>query len=263
MELDLERLPQHVAIIMDGNGRWARQRVKNRIFGHRRGAENVRTIVTFCCELGIPYLTLYTFSEENWNRPAKEVKALWGLLERYLKSELPTFVKNRVHLRHIGDESGIPPKTLDQLLAVEKETARFDQLTLSLALNYGGRQEITRAARLFASDVARGAYVADQLNAELFSRYLYGPDLPDPDLVIRTGGEIRVSNFLLWQIAYAELYFTEILWPDFGKDKFIEALAEFQRRERRFGRTGEQIRQNGATLPGTNTPLSGLKHFHD
>ncbi|MDR3567016.1 MAG: isoprenyl transferase [Syntrophobacteraceae bacterium] len=249
MELDLERLPRHVAIIMDGNGRWARQRIKNRIFGHRRGAENVRTIVTFCCELAIPYLTLYTFSEENWNRPAKEVRALWGLLERYLKSELPVFVKNRVHLSHIGDDSGIPASTLKQLLAVESETAHFDKLTLSLALNYGGRQEITRAAKLFASDVVSGRCSADALSAELFSRYLYAPGLPDPDLVIRTGGEIRVSNFLLWQIAYAELYFTEILWPDFGKDKFVEALAEFQRRERRFGRTGEQVRQNGESSP--------------
>ena len=259
MQLDLERLPKHVAVIMDGNGRWARQRVRNRIFGHRRGAENVRTIVTFCCELGIPYLTLYTFSEENWNRPKTEVRALWELLERYLKSELPVFVKNQVHLRHIGDDNSIPDSTLKQLFFVEKETAHFDKLTLSLALNYGGRQEITRAARLFASDVARGKHAADQLSAELFSQYLYGPELPDPDLVVRTGGEIRVSNFLLWQIAYAELYFTEILWPDFGKDQFVEALVEFQRRERRFGRTGEQVRENapGNAPAADKPPLSG------
>lgn len=263
MELDLERLPLHVAIVMDGNGRWARQRVRNRVFGHRKGAENVRTILTCCNELGIPYLTLYAFSEENWNRPAKEVKALWELLERFLKSELPELVKNRVRLRHIGDDTGIPASIMAQLFAAERETAGFDGLTLSLALNYGGRQEITRAVRLFTADVMNGTYSADQLSAELFSRYLYDPELPDPDLVIRTGGEIRVSNFLLWQIAYAELYFTEVFWPDFGKDKFIEALAEFQRRERRFGRTGEQVKKNRQSTderaPAARIPLSGFR----
>lgn len=261
MELDLEHLPQHVAIIMDGNGRWARQRVRNRVFGHRKGAETVRTIMTFCTELHIPYLTLYAFSEENWNRPDREVRALWELLERYLKSELSVFVENRVRLRHIGDDKGIPGSILKQLLAVESETAHFDNLTLSLALNYGGRQEITRAAELFTADVMSGICSAGQLSAELFSRYLYGRDLPDPDLVIRTGGEIRVSNFLLWQIAYAELYFTEVLWPDFGRDQLIEALGEFQKRERRFGRTGEQVRNSRRPspdrAPAADIPLSG------
>ncbi|MDR3557761.1 MAG: isoprenyl transferase [Syntrophobacteraceae bacterium] len=263
MELDLKRLPQHVAIIMDGNGRWARQRVRNRIFGHRKGAENVRGILTCCNELGIRYLTLYTFSEENWNRPNREVKALWELLHRFLKSELPELVKNRVRVRHIGDDTGIPASNLAQLQAAESETAHFDGLTLSLALNYGGRQEITRAARLFARDVANGLYSTDQLSPELFSRYLYDPQIPDPDLVIRTGGEIRVSNFLLWQIAYSELYFTELLWPDFGKDNFIEAIAEFQGRERRFGRTGEQVRKKSQPsperAPAADVPLSGSR----
>jgi undecaprenyl diphosphate synthase len=244
MELDMKRLPRHVAIVMDGNGRWARQRVKNRVFGHRRGAEGVRAILTCCGDLGIGYLTLYTFSEENWNRPVAEVRALWGLLEKFLRSELPEFIKNRVRLRHIGDDSRIPPKRLQQLLEVERQTAHLDGVTLTLALNYGGRQEIARAARLFAADVVNGKYATEQLSAEFFSRYLYDPELPDPDLMIRTGGEIRVSNFLLWQLAYAELYFTEILWPDFGKDDFMEALAEFQRRERRFGRTGEQVKNS-------------------
>ena len=251
MELDLERLPRHVAIIMDGNGRWARQRVRNRVFGHRKGAETVRAILTCCGEMGIQYLTLYAFSEENWNRPKNEVRALWGLLESYIKSELPDLVKKRVRLKHIGDDNGIPASILKQLFTAERETADFDKLTLTIALNYGGRQEITRAAKLFASDVVKGIYSANELSAELLSRYLYDPDLPDPDLVIRTGGEIRISNFLLWQIAYAELYFTEVLWPDFGKDDFIEALGEFQRRERRFGRTGEQVRnkEGAADVP--------------
>ncbi len=258
MELDLERLPQHVAIIMDGNGRWARQRVKNRIFGHRKGAENVRGILTCCSDLGIRYLTLYTFSEENWNRPDSEVRALWGLLAKFLKSELPELIKNRVRVRHIGDDKGIPTSNLKQLLAAEIETAHFDGLTLSLALNYGGRQEIMRAAKLFADDVIKGLCSTDQLSAELFSRYLYDPELPDPDLVIRTGGEIRVSNFLLWQIAYAEFYFTETLWPDFGRDDFIEALAEFQKRERRFGRTGEQVKNNRRPSPA-RAPAADIK----
>lgn len=261
MELDSERLPQHVAIIMDGNGRWARQRVRNRVFGHRKGAEAVRTIMTCCTEVGIPFLTLYAFSEENWNRPEKEVKALWQLLERYLASELPTFIKNGVRLRHIGDDKNIPPHILTRLFAVENETAHLDALTLCLALNYGGRQEIAKAASLFAADVKNGVCSADQISAERFSRYLYGPDIPDPDLVIRTGGEIRVSNFLLWQIAYAELYFTEVFWPDFGKVQFLEALAEFQKRERRFGRTGEQVRKGGRPAHGrpsaADVPLTG------
>ncbi len=261
MELDLKRLPRHVAIIMDGNGRWARQRIKNRVFGHRKGAENVRGILTCCNDLGIRYLTLYTFSAENWNRPGREVRALWGLLERFLNSELPELVQNRVRIRHIGEDADIPASNLRQLMAAEAQTAHFDGLTLTLALNYGGRQEILRAAERFACDVKEGLHAPGQLSSELFSRYLYDPQLPDPDLVIRTGAEIRVSNFLLWQIAYAELYFTETLWPDFSKDDFTLALAEFQRRERRFGRTGEQVKtgssssQRRASPP--DVPLSG------
>jgi len=243
MEHDLERLPRHVAIIMDGNGRWAMQKVRNRIFGHKKGAEGVRSIVTCCGELGIRYLTLYVFSKENWNRPQQEVKALWELLAKYLKSELHELIDKQIRLHHIGDNEGIPASVLERLSIAEQKTAHFDRLVLSLALNYGGRQEITRAAKLFLADAMNGARGASQLSTELFSRYLYGADIPDPDLVIRTGGEIRVSNFLLWQIAYAELYFTEVLWPDFGKADLIEALKEFQRRERRFGRTSEQVRE--------------------
>ncbi len=264
MELDLERLPQHVAIIMDGNGRWARQKLRTRLFGHRKGANGVRSIVTYCRELGIRYLTLYAFSKENWNRPQREVKALWGLLERFLKSELPLFIEQEIRFRHIGDSEGIPASALNQVRLVQDKTAHFGKLTLSLALNYGGRQEVVRAAKLFLADVMNGRHAIGELSPELFSSYLYTSDYPDPDLIIRTGGEIRVSNFLLWQIAYAELYFTEILWPDFGVADLVEALKEFQSRERRFGRTGEQIRErqdpildNGAKL--TDIALLGSK----
>ncbi len=260
MELDSGRLPGHVAIIMDGNGRWAMQKVRNRIFGHKKGAEGVRSIVDCCGELGIRYLTLYVFSKENWNRPQKEVKALWELLEKYIKSELPELVEKQIRLLHIGDEDGIPASVIEQLRVAESETARFDRQVLSLALNYGGRQEITRAARLLIADAMNGQCRAGELTTELFSRYLYGADLPDPDLVIRTGGEIRVSNFLLWQIAYAELYFTEVLWPDFGKADFMDAIQEFQRRERRFGRTSEQVKKlqdSSIADDTTNIALSG------
>lgn len=239
---DVKRLPRHVAIIMDGNGRWARQKLRTRFFGHEKGAETVRAIVSYCRELGIPYLTLYAFSKENWNRPSTEVKALWNLLGRFLKSELPDMVEKQIHFRHLGDPEGIPASVLKLIRTVEEKTARFDGLVLSLALNYGGRQEILRAAKLLAADMMSGRHGAGELSPELFSSYLYTAGYPDPDLVIRTGGEIRVSNFLLWQIAYAELYFTEILWPDFGKSDFMDAIEEFQNRERRFGRTGEQVK---------------------
>jgi undecaprenyl diphosphate synthase len=245
MELDLERLPRHVAIIMDGNGRWARQRMRNRIFGHKKGTDAVRAVVTCCRKLGIRYLTLYAFSKENWNRPEREVKALWGLLTKYLRAELPELINNQIQFRHIGDDDGIPASAFEQLRVAENATAHFDELILSLALNYGGRQEITRAATKFLADAMNnGGGMTGELSAESFSRYLYTAGQPDPDLVIRTGGELRVSNFLLWQIAYAELYFTEILWPDFGEVDLIEALKEFQSRERRFGRTGEQVREH-------------------
>lgn len=256
MELDLGRLPRHVAIIMDGNGRWAMQRSRNRIFGHKKGADAVRAVVTCCRELGIGFLTLYAFSKENWNRPQREVKALWGLLEKYLKGELPGFIENEIRFRHIGDDEGIPAAVLDQLRSAEEKTGHFDKLTLSLALNYGGRQEIMRAAKLFLADLKNGGFGTNQLSPEFFSRYLYTAGLPDPDLVIRTGNEKRISNFLLWQIAYAELYFTELLWPDFGKADFIEALREFQCRERRFGYTGEQVKEREGASNGSGTKRS-------
>jgi undecaprenyl diphosphate synthase len=242
LELDLKHLPNHVAIIMDGNGRWARQKLKTRIYGHQRGAESVREIIRCCCKLGIPYLTLYAFSKENWSRPEREVRALWGLLERFLKSDLPELIDKEIRFCHIGDVEGIPGSVLKQLRLAEEKTASFDKLVLTLAINYGGRQEIVRAAKLLLADALSGRYTASQLSPDIFSRYLHTADYPDPDLIIRTGGEIRVSNFLLWQIAYAELYFTEILWPDFRESDFVAALKEFQTRERRFGRTGEQVK---------------------
>lgn len=241
LELDLNHLPQHVAIIMDGNGRWARQKLRTRIYGHQRGAESVREVVRTCRKLGIPYLTLYAFSKENWNRPEREIRALWGLLERFLKSELPELVDKEIRFRHIGDVEGIPDSVFKQIRAAEEKTASFDKLILSLAINYGGRQEIVRAAKLLLADVLNGRHAISQISPEVLSRYLHTADYPDPDLVIRTGGEIRVSNFLLWQIAYAELYFTETLWPDFREPDFLAALKEFQTRERRYGRTGEQL----------------------
>jgi len=240
--LDLNRLPRHVSIIMDGNGRWANLRLANRVFGHNEGANSVREVVKCCLELGIPYLTLYAFSKENWQRPESEVTALWHLLRRFLKSEFADLVSRQIRVRHLGDPDDIPLEVLTELRHVVEATADFDRLVLSLAINYGGRQEILRAARKYAGDVLAGRAESDALSQEEFSRYLFTTDLPDPDLIIRTGGEYRVSNFLLWQLAYAELYITATLWPDFREPQFHEALAEFQRRERRFGKTSDQLR---------------------
>jgi undecaprenyl diphosphate synthase len=245
-QLDSERLPRHIAIIMDGNGRWARERKRNRIFGHREGSNSVRDVVSSCRRMGIPYLTLYAFSKENWQRPDGEVRALWRLLKNFLKSQLPEIMEKEIRLCHLGDPEGIPLDVAEELRAAVAETARNDKLTLSLAINYGGRQEITRAACLLAADVQEGKCDLHGLSPEQFSQYLFTSDFPDPDLVIRTGGEYRVSNFLLWQLAYAEIYITKVLWPDFRELQFIEALCEYQRRERRFGKTSEQIRRKSS-----------------
>jgi undecaprenyl diphosphate synthase len=242
-KLDPERLPRHIAIIMDGNGRWARERNRSRIFGHREGSNSVREVVSCCRRLGIPYLTLYAFSKENWQRPDREVKALWQLLKRFLKSQLPEIIEKEIRLCHLGDPDGIPGDVVEQLQAAVAKTAHYDKLTLSLAVNYGGRQELARAARLFAVDVREGKCDLHDCTPERLAGYLFTAELPDPDLMIRTGGEYRVSNFLLWQLAYAELYITKVLWPDFREPHFMEALGEYQRRERRFGKTSEQVRQ--------------------
>ncbi len=241
-QLDPNKLPRHVAIIMDGNGRWAQSRLRNRIFGHETGAASVRDAVRCCRKLGIPYLTLYAFSKENWNRPETEIKALWRLLKRFMKSELPELVENEISVRHLGDMEGVPADVVEQLLQLMERTAGFDKLVVNLAINYGGRHEIARAARFFAADVKSGKYSPEDLSPQLFSRYLYTRDIPDPDLLIRTSGEFRISNFLLWQLAYTEIHITDTLWPDFREPEFIAALLDYQQRERRFGKTGEQVR---------------------
>ncbi|HOG92594.1 MAG TPA: isoprenyl transferase [Opitutaceae bacterium] len=233
--------PTHVAIIMDGNGRWAKQRGLPRVEGHRRGVETVRAITAAARELGVRYLTLYAFSVENWKRPAAEVGALMSLLEFFLKRETAGLVKNRVRLRTIGRTQDLPEvvrKQLDQAIAA---TAQFTEQTLVLALNYGARTEVLDAARAYAADLAAGKTQPAGDDWSAFSRYLYTADIPDPDLVIRTSGETRISNFLLMQAAYAEFVFTPTLWPDFTKADLEAAIADYHRRERRFGLTSEQV----------------------
>jgi undecaprenyl diphosphate synthase len=236
------KIPAHIAIIMDGNGRWARQRHLPRIEGHRRGVETVREIVTAARELGIRCITLYAFSAENWQRPAAEVGALMHLLEFFLKREIKQMVKDRVRLRTIGRTHELPGPVQTQLQRALDATAHFTDYTLVLALNYGSRTEMVDAARAYAAAVAAGHEKLNDSSWATFRRYLYTADLPDPDLVIRTSGEMRVSNFLLLQSAYAEFIFTPVLWPDFSKAHLIEAMATFAQRERRFGLTGEQVK---------------------
>jgi len=234
-------VPAHVAIIMDGNGRWARGRGLPRIEGHRRGVETVRTITFAARDLGVRILTLYAFSVENWNRPREEVGALMGLLELYLKRELDTFVRDRVRLRTIGRTDKLPDGVQHLLRVTVEETKAFTDYTLVLALNYGSRTETVDAARAYATAVAAGRERLNDGSWETFRRYLYTADLPDPDLVIRTSGETRISNFLLLQAAYAEFVFTPVLWPDFTKADLAAAIADYARRERRYGLTSEQV----------------------
>ena len=233
-------VPRHVAIIMDGNGRWAKSRGLPRIEGHRRGVETVRTVTFAARDLGVKVLTLYAFSEENWGRPADEVGALMLLLEIYLKRELRTFVRDRVRLRTIGRIEGLPAGVQRLLAETVEATRSFTDYTLVLALNYGSRGEVARAARAYAAALASGRQSPDEDPWEGLSRHLDTADLPDPDLVIRTSGEKRMSNFLLLQAAYAELVFTPVLWPDYTREDLASALAEYAGRERRFGRTSEQ-----------------------
>ncbi len=242
--LDPNRLPRHVAIIMDGNGRWAKKRLLNRVAGHEEGAESVRAVIEAARRIGIPHLTLYAFSKENWQRPKHEVQALWQLLRRFIRSERPKLLENRIRVRHFGDPEGIPEDVYAEFASLIRETAGFDKLTVNLALNYGGRQEILRAAALFAEDVRAGRCSPWDLTQQAFEKYLFTADTPELDLLIRTSGECRVSNFLLWQLAYAEIYVTETLWPDFREPQFIEALVDYQSRERRFGKTSEQLRSS-------------------
>ncbi|TKB23412.1 isoprenyl transferase [Desulfopila sp. IMCC35006] len=241
LPLDLHRLPRHVAIIMDGNGRWAQRKRQPRLFGHKAGAESVREIVEACREIGIEYLTLYAFSSENWRRPAQEVTGLMSILKKYLEAELPRMLKNDIRLLSIGDRQRLPEAVRAALEQSIKETAGNSKLTLNLALSYGSRDEIVRAVRTISSRCVQGDMSLEQITDQSISENLDTRLLPDPDLMIRTGGEARLSNFLLWQLSYAEIYFTEIMWPDFRKEAFLQALSEYQSRERRFGRTGEQL----------------------
>lgn len=239
------KMPHHLAIIMDGNGRWAKARMLPRLMGHRKGAETVRMVVDECSKLGIGYLTLFAFSAENWSRPMSEVSALMNLLKKYIRMEVPRMMRDNVRFNVIGSRSDLPEDVRGELEEAIAATSGNTGLTLTLALSYGARQEIIHAAGLLAADIAAGRVDPVALTETDFSAYLYTADLPDPDLLIRTSGEMRVSNFLLWQLAYAELYFTDINWPDFTRKELLKAIADFQSRERRFGLTGEQLRSRG------------------
>ncbi len=234
--LDPDKLPRHIAMIMDGNGRWAKKRLLNRIQGHEKGADTVRAMVEACREAGIPFLTLYAFSTENWQRPPREVDALMVLLKKFLENEREELQKNGIRLTVIGETGRLPQNVRQSLDEVMAATAANDKLRLILALSYGGRSEIVRMARRLAAAAAAGELQADQIDHDAVARHLYTADIPDPDILIRTSGEMRISNFLLWQIAYAELHFTATLWPDFGKDEFYQILGDYQQRERRFGK---------------------------
>ncbi len=243
------RIPRHVAIIMDGNGRWAQRRGLHRVRGHVVGAESVRVVTRLARKLGISYLTLFAFSEENWQRPGMEIRVLMALLRRYLHRELSEMRDNQIALKGIGDLSQLPDAVRRDLEKTIAATAEGAKMVLTLALSYGGRSEIVQAVRTLARDVAAGRLAPEDIDAALFSRYLYTADLPDPDLIIRTSGEYRLSNFLLWQSAYTELYVTETLWPDFREDDFLKALETYQHRDRRFGLTQEQIEALNASEP--------------
>jgi undecaprenyl diphosphate synthase len=242
LNLDLHYLPKHVAIVMDGNGRWAEKRKKPRLFGHKVGADSVRDIVEISREIGIEILTLYAFSSENWNRPETEVSGLMSILKSYLTSELSRMLKNDIRLRSIGDMSRLPEGVRKVLLESIEKTSHNKSLILNLALSYGSRNEIVTAARSLAVKCLGGEIAPEDINEQLMADHLYTRGMRDPDLLIRTGGECRLSNFLLWQASYAEIYFTKVMWPDFRKDEFLQAMYDFQNRERRFGKTGAQLR---------------------
>jgi len=234
-------LPRHIAIIMDGNGRWAKGRGKLRVFGHENGTKAVRTAVETCVKLGIEHLTLYAFSTENWNRPKLEVKTLMRLLISSLKNEIDTLQKNNIRLQALGDISSMPPKVFQELAQVMEATKSNSTMTLNLALNYGSRDELTHCMREIAQKIKKNIISIEKIDETVINEHLYSRNLPDVDLLIRTSGEQRISNFLLWQIAYAELYFTDVFWPDFTDQHLYEAIANYQKRERRFGKTSEQL----------------------
>lgn len=228
-------LPRHVAVIMDGNGRWARRQRKPRIAGHRAGMRSVRVVMEAAADLGIPHLTLFAFSQENWKRPEPEVEALMGLMKRYIESEREELIEKGIRVRAIGELDRLQPTAREALERLVEDTADGESLAVTLALSYGGRAEIVEAARRLARAAAAGELDPDEIDEETFAAHLYTAGIPDPDLLIRTSGELRVSNFLLWQIAYTELYITDVLWPDFDREAFFDAVAAYQDRERRFG----------------------------
>ncbi len=240
-EIKAKKLPKHIAIIMDGNGRWAKKLGKNRVFGHQKGVETVKKIVEKSVELEISFLTLYTFSTENWNRPKEEVDALMNLLVLTLKEQVDDLIRQNIKLNVIGNIDELPEQTRETLFEVLNLTKNNSGLVLSIALNYGGRDEIVEMTRLISKKVKNNIILTENIDEKKISLHLYTHNLPDVDLMIRTGGEKRISNFLLWLIAYAELYFTNVLWPDFKDDDYYEAISDYQNRERRFGKTSEQI----------------------
>ncbi|WP_228852601.1 isoprenyl transferase [Aegicerativicinus sediminis] len=240
-KIDKERLPQHVAVIMDGNGRWAKKKGLMRVVGHERGSKSVNNIVEASAKLGIPYLTLYAFSTENWNRPETEVSTLMKLLVKTLKKEIKTLTENNIRLNAIGCLADLPERVRNELLEVMEITKNNSHMVLTLALSYGSREELISAIKAISDKVKNNIISVNDIDESIINKHLYTQILPDVDLLIRTSGEHRISNFLLWQIAYAELYFTKTLWPDFKKNDFYEALINYQKRERRFGKTSEQL----------------------
>ena len=235
----MERIPQHIAIIMDGNGRWAAERGQKRSYGHQAGVEAVRRITSECTRLGVKYLTLYTFSTENWNRPADEVSALMGLVLSSLEDEI--FMKNNVRFRVIGDTQRLPEDVRRKLRETEEHTAANSAMTMVVALSYSSKWEITEAARRIAQDVKDGRIDCNDVTEQMVAEHMQTNFMPDPELLIRTGGELRISNYLLWQIAYSELYFCDTYWPDFDEEELRKAIVSYQGRQRRFGKTGEQV----------------------
>ena len=240
-KIDMSRIPQHVAVIMDGNGRWAKLHGKERLFGHYNGVESVRAVITASVQLGVKYLTLYTFSTENWNRPKAEVDGLMELLVENIVKETPTFHEKNIRFTTIGNNSLLPEKALRKLEECIAETASNSGMTLVLALSYSSRWEITEAVRRIADKVKNGEVNVEDIDEDVVSNNLTTAGIPDPELLIRTSGELRLSNYLLWKMAYTELYFTDTLWPDFREESFYEAIVDYQKRERRFGKTSEQL----------------------
>ncbi|MEC4115581.1 isoprenyl transferase [Myroides phaeus] len=241
-QIDVNNIPQHIAIIMDGNGRWAKKKGFLRTIGHENGVKSVRTTISECAAMGIKYLTLYAFSTENWNRPRFEVQKLMEILIKSLKKELPTFTKNNIKLNAIGDLTLLPKKVQETLQEVIDSTKDNTHMTLTLALSYGSRAELINAVKEISFKVKNNLISEADIDESVINNHLYTNDLPDVDLLVRTSGEQRISNFLLWQIAYAELYFTEVLWPDFTEEELYKAILTYQNRERRFGKTSEQIK---------------------